>query len=895
MGIMLKIQTRRKKMSFIVLVLTLLPFMLQGQLIPNKSNPKTINVNAPLGTKYQNHKRSVCIINVEPSSRIFNPWGKNCTATLLNTVNQNGKYYLLTAAHCLSEESPVVVNDDVFCDNINTSYPEIGSDLNISISFNYESLSASARVETGVALVTQKIKAKLRQIIPDFDLALLEVTSTSYEDVLDNNLYFSGWSLDWSPPEALVAHPEIDLKKIYKALSTPIMKKTFCNEGSTFISTWGIESFVDMDNIQTESGTSGAGYINRDNKIVAMHTGKQGGKTKGVPINHGWINAADESPLFQKYLDSEFTYASKVFGGYGMEKGAYKISSDDFNITLSPATSFKTPDIGTDGNTDQMVKLNLWKLNNSLSNTQHRGGIYRVRGEINFKMTTYVNGSPILLYSIFADGDALQSQTKFEEQIISNFDESILQEISAARGIESVDQLNEFAYDLPVVIEIKNTSDAVSEVRALKIPGLGYRNSVEIFQPQQFEDLYSNADYTESRGNSSELSHIHKLSVKVSGRGSTKTVDFQTEDNGGYVNLIQHNFPSIQLGDEVELSFTPNDDNSGVAYYRAWIDYNRDRRFDGLDEMVIANLSGSYGEISTASFSLPENLAIPQEGIRTRIRIAVRHNRKPPADGFRNYEMGETEDYTVNIYRNNDNRQVISATNLVVDEIAGVHIMKKGDKCARIKSGKLTWLDLYDPQGNPGYLACDQVKFEKVTNDDDDNRYIVSLNNGKHHLDIDVKKSKSMVNLGDFSFVTTDMKVEESFEPHMKLYSFSSDDEELYAFEYEFNEDISLPYEIIPFDFFENENLGENGNHSLNIGEPSKSANHTNTFGIVAGTGITLVGGLSILGGIYKIRGNIKNLFSRSRYENIPLRESTEEERAARARLLSQGKGCYQK
>ena len=83
------------------------------------------------------------------------------------------------------------------------------------------------------------------------------------------------------------------------------------------------------------------------------------------------------------------------------------------------------------------------------------------------------------------------------------------------------------------------------------------------------------------------------------------------------MNLIQHYLPDMKPGDKVELTFFPTA-SSGVLKYSAWIDYDRNRKFDGIQENVVKNVEGGHAEIKTVSFTIPQDMAIPKEGIKTR-------------------------------------------------------------------------------------------------------------------------------------------------------------------------------------------------------------------------------------------------------------------------------------
>ena len=76
-----------------------------------------------------------------------------CSSTLINTVNQNGKLYLLTANHCV----------DPNLEELNTT--------NIYISFKYEVITPSIRIPSN-EYEADRVEAKLMMRNKNADIAI---------------------------------------------------------------------------------------------------------------------------------------------------------------------------------------------------------------------------------------------------------------------------------------------------------------------------------------------------------------------------------------------------------------------------------------------------------------------------------------------------------------------------------------------------------------------------------------------------------------------------------------------------------------------------------------------------------------------------------------------------
>ncbi|MBK8807119.1 MAG: hypothetical protein IPO21_10930 [Bacteroidales bacterium] len=149
-----------------------------------------VNINCNEGAAWQTEKKSICKI-------IYN--GRElCSGTLMNNTKNDFKPYILTANHCISDNT--TASTALFIFNYESS--ECESDL-LTDEFSF----------TGANLVATDKDSRL-------DFTLLKLF-----DIIPPNLdvYFSGWTLDDSQPSGAtcIHHPRGDQKNI--------SRKQYCN------------------------------------------------------------------------------------------------------------------------------------------------------------------------------------------------------------------------------------------------------------------------------------------------------------------------------------------------------------------------------------------------------------------------------------------------------------------------------------------------------------------------------------------------------------------------------------------------------------------------------------------------------------------------------------------
>ncbi len=821
--------------TFYFLLLLLITSAVKGQeviLESGKSKPNSININDYSGTNYQNVKRGVFVMSTKQKS--------TCSGTLLNTVNQNGKYYFITAQHCFL-----------------TPKVEEGDEFEFYYSFDYEVEQPSQRTAELLWSITYPLKGKLVYTDSLQDIALIEIDKESIQNnYFFSNLYFNGWSNhDLDIPFYTVGHPQKDVKKVFPVFGYSI------EEDSSIHSENDLR--VNFKPLAHEKGNSGAGMFNKNNQVMAI-LNRQAITSTGNPVNENegsanyisntWMSLL-ENPLLQKFLDPELTYVSQVPGGYGLEDGLEKIEDRHFNLSIPSGMPFKTPQIATNGDTQKMIKLNLnelYKIASSVNSKAHYGGINLKQGEAKLTITAYINNSPLVIYESMADGSGSKSLSgNFEEKILHEININEIRQIISSLSLDE-NKLDSSTYNVPVLIELKTNNVKTSSVRAVKIPGLGYRNAVELFNPTLFRTLYTNKNYKECRALNSEDDYLNSVVVTVKDRGSiSSTETHKTEDNGGYVNLLQHEFPVMQSGSTqdpegsmVELTFEPANTNE-VMHYSVWIDYNEDRQFTSSDENVL-NISETG--TATGSFTIPPNKATNG----TRIRIAIRKGSAPPANGSGRYDIGEVEDYTVVIVLKNSNEEQVALSPSQVPIKEGNYylegLLEKGLKLGTNSEGQTTVNEVVTSDGTTTSYAALTPIYIKPTLANDGNQYIFSFDNNTQYLTVNDQNDYVQSIFDGKTLLSRDFGTTKT-ETSLKVYSFtiteSGQEKTYYAFQDKDGGvyDIVMPYRLIP--------VSSSTTSSENTKEPlSASADHKTIIGGTLGGGALITTG--VLGYVFR-------------------------------------------
>ena len=207
-----------------------------------------IDINCPEGDDFQVVKRSVC--------RIIISTNKRCTGNLINNTSQDGKPYVLTAAHCIGSQQEA--NATVFLFNYES--PECdGPDVP-----DKDMIAGSSLLCTGDTLGDLKN-------LDSLDFSLVELSLSPPDSF---NVYFAGWNRSPVPPSssATIHHPRGDVKKIAFDLDAPessYHKEDYYPE-YVLHSHWRI---LEWDRATTQPGSSGAALLDPDQRIIGSLTG----------------------------------------------------------------------------------------------------------------------------------------------------------------------------------------------------------------------------------------------------------------------------------------------------------------------------------------------------------------------------------------------------------------------------------------------------------------------------------------------------------------------------------------------------------------------------------------------------------------------------------------------
>lgn len=209
----------------------------------------------------------------------------NCTGTLINNTADDGKFYVLTANHCISNAI---------------------SAQNTRFTFNYENEVCGGKPLKG----TSVSGAWLRATSPDksLDFALLEL----YEPVPPSaKIYYAGWDArdeNLTNPVVSIHHPRGDVKKISKSKDIPLtawyqnklLSYKLVKDSHWQVKTWKFGT--------TEVGSSGSAIFDSEQHIVGTLTG--GDAECGWPYNdffqkfsYSWDYFTDSSQQLKYWLD----------------------------------------------------------------------------------------------------------------------------------------------------------------------------------------------------------------------------------------------------------------------------------------------------------------------------------------------------------------------------------------------------------------------------------------------------------------------------------------------------------------------------------------------------------------------------------------------------------------
>ncbi len=212
-----------------------------------------IDINCPEGANWQILKRAVCKLVIYTSDE-----GILCSGVLMNNTALDAKPYILTAQHCLFDNS----------DAARTVFY-----------FNYESPSCNGPDGSQMQTLSGSM---VRSTIYDYDFTLLELYN---HPPMEFKPYMAGWSLETgSNLDTVVSihHPQGGTKKLSISNTHPTVS-TFVDGSNPAYATDAFWLIGHWDHGVTEGGSSGGPLLDRNHRVVATLTG--GDAVCGNPIN----------------------------------------------------------------------------------------------------------------------------------------------------------------------------------------------------------------------------------------------------------------------------------------------------------------------------------------------------------------------------------------------------------------------------------------------------------------------------------------------------------------------------------------------------------------------------------------------------------------------------------
>ena len=212
----------------------------EAELKSTNSSSCNVDINCPEGQEWQIEKRAVCKLVIQGITA--------CTGTLVNNTSKDYTPYVLTANHCISNQTKAMKT--VFY-------------------FDYENVTCGERNEktpktiSGSSLVATSPDGKV-----DFSLVKLSQTPPkSY------NPYYAGWNTsdDVAKGTVCIHHPKGDVKKISvdEAKPTTVTFKTktmtYAADSHWKIASWEVGT--------TEAGSSGSSLFDANHLVIGSLSG----------------------------------------------------------------------------------------------------------------------------------------------------------------------------------------------------------------------------------------------------------------------------------------------------------------------------------------------------------------------------------------------------------------------------------------------------------------------------------------------------------------------------------------------------------------------------------------------------------------------------------------------
>ncbi|MBO5916923.1 MAG: trypsin-like peptidase domain-containing protein [Bacteroidales bacterium] len=228
--------------------------------------------------------RSVCLLILNGDTY--------CTGTFINNARQDGRPYILTAAHCLYNNPDLGSRSVVF---MNYESPRCMSDIQASEEFSLSD-------------------CQTRALSNEVDFALLELKEMP---AADYRPYFAGWSINsdmhGQAPFTCIHHPYGEAKR-YAIERDSIDKKSWINETEGILRNnhWHVSRWEEG---HTWIGSSGSALFNKDGLLVGSLTGGDSGGSNGCSnysmgdyfsrLDRAWDQYSSPDKQLKHWLDPD--------------------------------------------------------------------------------------------------------------------------------------------------------------------------------------------------------------------------------------------------------------------------------------------------------------------------------------------------------------------------------------------------------------------------------------------------------------------------------------------------------------------------------------------------------------------------------------------------------------
>ena len=237
--------------------------------------PCEININCPIGDKWQIEKRSVCKLIIYH----YAGDAELCTGSLINNTANDSKPYVFTANHCIFDQSEAD---------------------RMLFMFNYESPTCDGTTGQQNHVLTG---ANVRATLYDYDFTLLEMKQ---HPPMPFKPYYSGWSLDTTAnldTVTTIHHPWGGVKKIAIDTLKPLVASYV--DGQNVYAFYGHWQITKWDTGVTERGSSGAPLFDKYHRVIGSLSG--GDALCGYPFND-YFERLNKSYSFSSQNSEQLKY-----------------------------------------------------------------------------------------------------------------------------------------------------------------------------------------------------------------------------------------------------------------------------------------------------------------------------------------------------------------------------------------------------------------------------------------------------------------------------------------------------------------------------------------------------------------------------------------------------------